>query len=516
MKKYILCLAVIFLVCCGGRDQEVSTSSNDHGHSHESGEAHDHDGNEPSHDPGEANDHDGSGHSHEPGEALDHDGNDPSHDPGEALDLDGYGHSHDPGEAAHQHPDGGDVPAEETRPEDGRENSGTGDRQAVEKPMVEETSRDNPGDGSHEHAELRVSRQKQLEWGIVVETPKIQNISSRADLPGTMALNQNKTAHVSSITAGQILFFSTDLGDRVTKGQTLVTINSPAFGKAQADFMNTRAQLNLSRIEYERAQVLLEKHALNEREYLRRKAAFEKFTTEYGALGSKLHSYGMTHEQIEKLIHKCDPHKEREHICEIADPNLPIRSPVSGTVIFRDAVVGEHVEPGKKLFTVSDLSTLWAVLDAYEKDMPYIHKNSTVHIKSQLYPEKVFPGKITYISDLIDPQLRTIKIRVEVKNEAQLLKPNMYVQGVIKNEAGEKEILAVPDEAIQNLDGEKIVFIMEKENVFIPRRVSPGKLNGDLRIVKDGLEKNDRFVSRGAFTLKTELTKSTFGGAHVH
>jgi len=367
-----------------------------------------------------------------------------------------------------------------------------------------------------EHVHLKISPERQKEWGIMTGSPVLQNISSRITLPGSLSLNSNKSAHITSFVHGQISVLSADLGQKVSQRQTLVTINSPDFGKAQADFLQTRAALNHSQQEYERAKMLREEKAIEEREYLRRKAEYEKLSTEYGALGSALHSYGITHEQIDALIAKCDSLEDEDYKCEIADPNLPILSPISGTVIFRDAIIGAHIEPEKILFTVSDLSTLWAILDAYEKDIPYISKESSVYILSPLYPEKIFPGKITYISETIDEKLRTVKIRVEVPNSEGLLKPNMYIQGVLENQAKGKDILAVPEEAIQNMDGEKVVFVMESRGVFAARHVQIGNKIGNRRIITAGLKPGDYLVLKGAFTIKTELTKGTFTHQHVH
>jgi cobalt-zinc-cadmium efflux system membrane fusion protein len=377
----------------------------------------------------------------------------------------------------------------------------------------QEVSGTNEGE---EHMHIEISMEKQKEWGIMAGSPTFQSISSQVTLPGSLSLNSNKTAHITSFVHGQISALSADLGQKVRQIQILVTINSPVFGKAQADFLQTRAALNLSQQEYERAKMLREEKAIEEREYLRRKAEYEKLSTEYGALGSALHSYGITHEQIDELIAKCDALEDQDYKCEIADPNLPIRSPISGTVIFRDAIIGAHIEPEKILFTVSDLSTLWAILDAYEKDIPYISKESRVHISSPLYPGKKFPGKITYISETIDEKLRTVKIRAEVPNSEGLLKPNMYIQGILENQAKNKDLLTVPEEAIQNMDGKKIVFVMESRDVFVPRDVQIGNKIGDRRIITEGLKPGDYLVLKGAFTIKAELTKGTLTHQHVH
>jgi cobalt-zinc-cadmium efflux system membrane fusion protein len=370
--------------------------------------------------------------------------------------------------------------------------------------------------GEDEHQDLHLSPQKQKEWGIVVGSTTRQDVASKTKLPGILTLNQNKTAHISSLIGGKVASLAVDLGDRVRKGQLLLTINSPEFVQAQADFLQTVAKLNLSRKEYERAKLLLKEKALEEREFLRREAEFEKLSTEVGGLGAILHSYGLDHEQTEKLIEKCASRKPDDDLCELADPNLPVLSPLSGIIIFRDVIVGEHVEPNKILFTASDLRTLWALLDAYEKDLPYISKDSQVTIHSSLYPDKEFTGKITYISNTIDEKLRTIKIRVEVKNDDGLLKPNMYIQGIVENKAVGQNLLAVPEEAVQTLNGEKIVFILEDKDIFAAQHVELGKKIGNKRIIAKGLEEGQKIVIRGAFSLKAELNKGTFGHAHVH
>jgi cobalt-zinc-cadmium efflux system membrane fusion protein len=371
-----------------------------------------------------------------------------------------------------------------------------------------------PGDegqthGVEDHSHIDISTEKQKEWGIMTGSPLLQNISSRITIPGSLTINSNKTAHITSFVHGQISGISTDLGKKVRRRQILVTINSPDFGKAQADFLRTRAALNLSQQEYDRAKMLREEKAIEEREYLRRKAEYEKLSTEYGALGSTLHSYGITHEQIDELIAKCDALEDEQYKCEIANPNLPIFSPISGTVIFRDAILGAHIEPEKILFTVSDL-------DIYEKDIPYISKDSTVHILSPLYPDKKFPGKITYLGETIDPKLRTVKIRVEIPNNEGLLKPNMYIQGILENQTQDRDVLTVPEEAIQNINGKKVVFVMESRGVFAVRPVQIGEKIGPDRIITEGLDPEDSLVLQGAFTIKAELTKGTFTHQHVH
>lgn len=371
-------------------------------------------------------------------------------------------------------------------------------------------------EAEHEHEELQIPMERQKEWGIGLQTVSTKAIFKTLDLPGVLTVNQNRTAHISSFVQGKVVSHPADLGDRIRTGQTLVIINSPEFAQAQADFLRSRAEYLLGKKEYERAKMLWKERAIEEKEYLRREAEYENLATEFGALGSALHSYGLNHDQIDELIEKCKLVEDKEYKCDIADPNLPILSPISGTVIFRDVMTGEHVESDKILYTVSDLSTLWAILDVYEKDLPYIQKDSPVAISTSIYPERRFSGKITTISDVIDEKLRTVKIRAEVDNSEGLLKPNMYVQGEIENRMKQNDLLAIPEEAIQNWENEKIVFVCEEGDVFEARHVELGNKVGKDQIILGGLQEGDRIVVRGAFYLKAEMSKATFGHTHVH
>jgi cobalt-zinc-cadmium efflux system membrane fusion protein len=368
----------------------------------------------------------------------------------------------------------------------------------------------------HEHQELRLSLEKQKEWNIEIAEVSETTISSSITLPGVLALNQNKTATISSFAEGKVLSISADLGNRVRQRQVLLTINSPEFAQSQADFLLARARLKLSRKEFERAKMLLKEKAIEQKEYLRRESEYEKAMTESGVLGSKLHSFGLGHDQIDELIKKCESLDPDGDLCEVANPNLTILSPITGKIILRDVIVGEHIEPEKTLFTVSNLTTLWALLDAYEKDLPFISKGSRVRIQSTLYPDKIFEGKITYISDTIDEKLRTVKVRVEVSNRESLLKPNMFILGIIENENKKEKYLIVPEKAVQNLNGKKVVFLQEEAEIFVPQEIKIKEKIDTQAVVSEGLQLGQKIVVSGAFYLKAELNKESLGEAHVH
>ncbi len=372
---------------------------------------------------------------------------------------------------------------------------------------------------SHEenqHEDIKVTTEKQKQWGIEMGKVAAISISSKINLPGVISLNQNKTAHISSLIEGKVVSLLTDLGDYVKKGQTMLILNSPQFSQAKAEFFQCITNLNLKRKEFERSKVLYEQKAIEKKEFLRREAEYSEAIIKHDCAKSHLNSLGFSATHIESLIKKYESLDDNPSSLEVNEPYLPIISPLSGKVIFRDAMIGEHIEPEKILFTVSDLSSIWALLDAYEKDLPFIKRDSRVKIKSTLYPDKEFEGKITYISDMIDEKLRTAKVRVEVGNLEMLLRPNMFIEGMIENENKKEKLLIVPQEAVQNINGKKVVFIQEEEEIFAAQEVKIGEeIDGNI-IIAEGLNSNQEVVTKGAFYLKAELNKESFGEAHVH
>jgi multidrug efflux pump subunit AcrA (membrane-fusion protein) len=285
--------------------------------------------------------------------------------------------------------------------------------------------------------------------------------------------------------------------------------------------MRAFAQAELSRKDFERAQVLRERQAIEEREFLRRQSLFEQHLAEMRAAEVILHSLGIDEEGIQAIAAGVDLSvPARDH--RAVQPLLSVRTPLGGVVIQREAVLGDHVEPGHAMFTVSDLSVLWALLDAYEDQLVYLDPDAEVAVRSPLYPDTPFPGRITFIADEVDPDLRTLRVRVEVPNADGTLMPNMYVQGFLRViEPGEGRMV-VPEEAVQLLGGESVVFVQlppepgEDHIVFEEREVVPGESLTVGRTILQGLDGSETVVTKGAFTLKAEMTKGAGGHDHAH
>jgi cobalt-zinc-cadmium efflux system membrane fusion protein len=358
-------------------------------------------------------------------------------------------------------------------------------------------------------------------WGLEVASPGRTTISAEIELPGVLTMNGNRTAEIAPLVAGQVAERMVDLGSRVVPGQVLVRLNAPEFTRAQTAFLRAHAQAELSQKDYERAVVLRDESAIEEREFLRRQSLFEQQVAELRSAEVILHSFGVDQERIQAITEGLDVNASvGDH--SAVEPLLAIRSPIGGVVIQRNVILGDHVEPGDALFTVSDLSLLWAQLDAYEPQLPGLSPDAEVVIRTSAFPGRDFSGRVSVISDQVDAELRTILVRVEVSNPEGLLRPNMYVQGFVRARSPDQERIILPEDAVQLLEGRHVVFVAlppepgEDHLLFQEREVVPGETLTEGRIILEGLDGTEQVVVKGAFTLKAEMTKGVGGHEHVH
>ena len=353
----------------------------------------------------------------------------------------------------------------------------------------------------------------QKKWGVEVATATRATVSGRITIPGVIALDPQHTAQISSLLDGKVVSIAAQVGDEVRRDQVLVTIHAPALAQAKTLYLQAGSRLELARREFERAEVLLKQEAIDQKEHLRRRAEFENASSEFAVAESNLHSYGLDQAAVDQLLSQARrPNRSPGAMDDLAEPYLKLTAPIAGHVVERDVVTGQHVEPQKMLLTVSDLSTLCAFLDAREADLPHVAQGREVRITTSIYPDRVWQGRVDHVGDVVDEKTRTVKVRVLVRNDGRLLKPNMYIQGELSDAAGARDVLTVPQEAVQTIGGEPVVFVREGADRFVARPVELGDRVGVRRAVLRGLTGSEQLVVAGAFNLKAELLKSTLAG----
>jgi len=358
-------------------------------------------------------------------------------------------------------------------------------------------------EGHDEHREsssVKMTAAMQKENGVVIATGKKQRLGGVISATGKVEANADRIAHVSPRISGKIVAVNASLGDSVSAGQTLVTLDSVELGEALNRYWQSKTKLALAQSNMERIKNLVEKKIAARKDILQAETDYQMTLTELHTDEERLSLYGVSSSEL-----KGEKQKK---------PLLPIRSPISGIITEKHAIVGELSDPSKSLYTVADLSSVWVLVDIYEKDLAKVRKGQAAIVTVGAYPELKLKGRITYIADLVDEATRTVKTRIEVANYGRKLEMFDTVELALPADAA--PVLAVPEDALQDLDGKKVVFVAENEAEFAARPVQTGRAAGGMIEIVSGLKEGERYAVKGAFILKSEIKKGELVDEHGH
>lgn len=337
-----------------------------------------------------------------------------------------------------------------------------------------------------------------------IEAQKVSTGVFHAPLLATAVIepNNDRVSRVGARVAGRITKVTAAQGDRVKAGQPLAYLESVELDQAWSDYTKAKGRQALAAANLRREETLFEKKVAPEKDVLKARQESSEAETDLALTAKRLQILGV---EGSKLESPSDAVKNNH-------PLIVIPSPLSGVVIEKTVTQGEMVNPEKVLFTVADLSTLWVVIDIYEKDMSRIKTGMEVKLLVAAYPDTAFKGRISYVGDVMDEKTRTVKARVTVDNAKGLLKPGMFANvsiDTLKGAPAEK-ILAIPEEAVLMEGTNRYVFVVAGDGRFQKRAVTPGRTFGKAVEISSGLKEGDEVVVKGVFTLKSELKKETF------
>ena len=186
-----------------------------------------------------------------------------------------------------------------------------------------------------------------------------------------------------------------------------------------------------------------------------------------------------------------------------------VKSLIDGTVIDMHLTRGEVITDEGHAFTVADLSKVWANLNIYQKDLPFVKIGQKAIISAGPASQQA-TGRISYISPIVDEKTRTATARVILPNPRGIWKPGLFVNARVII-ANKKVAVKIPKTALQTFEGKTVVFVKDKDG-FRPQPVEIGRSNQVAVEIVRGLQPGQEYVSKGGFTLKSELQKEAFGG----
>jgi len=352
--------------------------------------------------------------------------------------------------------------------------------------------------------EMSVSAQQHI--GMVVAPAAVTQLNEYLRATGTVQPIDSKIGIVGPLARGRIVEVRAKIGDRVEAGQTLAVFDNIEAGElltqeqsARADLERLKAQLIPATRQAERSRRLADIGAGAEKESESSKAEKEGIEADIRSQ--------------QALI---DGIRQRLHRFGIADDSpratflTPLKAPFSGVVTKTQASPGDVVDAGRDVFTVADLSRVWVQAEVYEKDLGRLRIGQSAFITVDTYPNQPFEGKVAYISDVLDPQTRTARVRCEVANSDLRLKTDMFANIELPTKFS-KQAIAVPASALQEVEGKNVVFIRRSQTQFEKREVEKGVTVNNQTEIVSGLKPGEPVVTQGAFHLKSILAGGELG-----
>lgn len=316
------------------------------------------------------------------------------------------------------------------------------------------------------------------------------NLERRLRLAGNVTYNAFKTTPVFSPIGGPVHEILVAPGETVHAGQPLLTVNSPDYSAARSAYLKARDAFFLADKVYTRSQDLYAHGAVAEADLQQAESSRSQAQADLQASADMLRALGI--KDPEAMIK--NPPKTTLQI--------PLPAPVGGEIVERLVGPGQLLQAGAtQVFTISDMSTVWVLVNVYQSDVGYVRVGDSVDITTDTYPQ-VFHGRISYVAPALDPNTRTLQARIVTGNPNKILKKDMYVTAMLQ--AGViRDALTVPDAAVlRDTENMPFVYAQSGANQFARRLVKIGDSQNGRTQITEGLKEGERVVSDGSLFLQ--------------
>jgi cobalt-zinc-cadmium efflux system membrane fusion protein len=343
------------------------------------------------------------------------------------------------------------------------------------------------GANNTSNPELFTIPQEQMSH-VQVLTVQPTTLTRSLRLTGAVAYNSFRTTPVITQVSGPVSRVVVVPGQKVTQGQPMLYVSSPDYSQLRTNYLKAKDAYALAQKVNARAQDLYQHHAIAEQNVEQAQSAEVQASGDLVAAQAALKVMGVT--DPDALV-KAPPSFE-----------VPVKAPIGGLVVEQDVSAGQFIQPGTtQCFMISDISTVWVLVNVYQKDLPYVRVGDQVAIQTDTYPE-VFHGRIAYVAASLDPNTRTMQARIETNNPGEKLKKDMYVVATV-NAGTIQNAIALPDAAVlRDTENQPFVYAAASTNQFGRRSVTLGEsLNGKTEITS-GLKAGDQIVGNGSLFLQ--------------
>ncbi len=320
------------------------------------------------------------------------------------------------------------------------------------------------------------------------------------ELTGDVEFNRDRLVRITSPVGGKAHEVMKFQGQSVRAGDSLLVLQSEAYASAKSQYLAAKERFDLSSSSLQRLKGLWEDKIASEQDYLVARENLASAKIDFNLSKQALLALGFPAEDIATLPS-----------ADTATLGLyDLRAPSTGTLINQDVSLGEYVSADREMFVLADLDTVWVVVALYEKDIEKVQMGQSASVFVDAYPGAKFIGTVEWIASEMDENARTLPARIVVTNTMNRLKSGMFSRVVV--EVGNlPATMVIPRSALQEEPGSSFVFVETEVGEYERREVVIGARTSAGIEVKSGLREGEILVTRGAFTLKSELEKGAFG-----
>jgi cobalt-zinc-cadmium efflux system membrane fusion protein len=344
------------------------------------------------------------------------------------------------------------------------------------------------------HDEMIVLTDAQIQSaGVGIDRAAPARIQTSSQLPGEIRFNEDRTAHVVPRLAGVVESVSANLGQPVKRGQVLAVIASTGLSELRSELLAAQRRLALANSTHTREKQLWQEKISAEQDYLAAQQTLREAEIAVANAQQKLVALGASAAGTGSLN------------------RYEIRAPFDGIVVEKHIALGEAVKEDASIFTLSDLSTVWAEIVVPAKDLDVVRVGEKVVVRATAFDSRA-EGRISYVGALLGQDTRTAKARVTLANPKMAWRPGLFVN--VDVVSGETEVpVSVLADAVQTLEDRPVVFVRIKDG-FTAQAVKLGRSDGKRVEVIDGLTAGTAYAASGSFVLKAELGKGSAEHAH--
>lgn len=353
---------------------------------------------------------------------------------------------------------------------------------------------------------VRLTSEERENIGLRTEIVQLQPIEDVRKLNGIVKPHPDRVAQVTSRVPGIVLSVHASLGAWVRRGEDLLDIKSVELERLELSLIQAENRLALIKVDLERVQTLVERGILARKELLTLENQHREVLNEIESLTRQLIFLGLARGAIARI-------REEQMVATL---HLP--APISGTIVERNVVLGQAIEPNAALMKIIETSAMIVEGEAFEDTLPLLKLGQKVRVVVSAYPNEVFEGKISFISPTVNPTKRTISVWAEVGNPRGLLKQDLFAKlYVIVGE--QRRSLTIPIEALISAEGAEFAFV-ERDGVYVRADLGLGTRNDRFAEVKRGLASGDRVITDGSRQLYAKWLAAQGGGpalgGHTH